>query len=159
MNVSDRRMNEIYGMPGHLFRRNWQITTSLFTEECSEFDLTSVQYAAMVAIAANPGVDATRLSTLIAFDRSTLGSVLERLEAKKWIKRSASDKDKRTKICNLTSLGLHIVQAAEARVKRVQKRLLTPLNESEQRLLVQLMQRIIQQFETSGLPIEKGRDK
>jgi DNA-binding MarR family transcriptional regulator len=96
---------------------------------------------------------------LIAFDRSTLGSVLERLEAKKWIKRSASDKDKRTKICNLTSLGLHIVQAAEARVKRAQKRLLTPLNESEQRLLVQLMQRIIQQFETSGLPIEKGRDK
>jgi DNA-binding MarR family transcriptional regulator len=146
-------------MPGHLFRRNWQITTSLFTEECEDLDLTSVQYAAMVAIAANPGVDATRLSSLIAFDRSTLGSVLERLEAKKWIARSASEKDKRTKSCTITSLGSRIVESAEARVMRVQKRLLSPLDEREQRLIVELMERIIQQYEASGLTIDGGPGK
>ena len=75
-------MDGLYAMPGHLIRRVQQISSALFAEECGNFDLTSVQYAALVAIRANPQVDATRLSALIAFDRSTLGDVLERLEAR-----------------------------------------------------------------------------
>jgi len=55
--------------------------------------LTSVQYAALVAIWANPHVDATRLSALTGFDRSTIGDVLERLEAKGWVLRSSSPND------------------------------------------------------------------
>jgi DNA-binding MarR family transcriptional regulator len=51
---------------------------------------TSVQHAALVAMGQNPEVDATPLSTLIAFDRSTTGDVFERLEGKGWIVRSPS---------------------------------------------------------------------
>ncbi len=43
--------------------------------------------AALVAIHTHPGIDATRLSAVIAFDRSTLGSVIERLETKGYIER------------------------------------------------------------------------
>src|SRR4051812_9493883 len=75
-------MDAVYTMPGHLFRRMQQIAVSIFVEECKDFDLTPVQYAALVAIRTHPGIDATRLSLVIAFDRSTLGSVLARLEAK-----------------------------------------------------------------------------
>ena len=78
-------MDSLCDMPGHLIRRAHQISTALFAEECAGFDLTPVQYAALVAIKANPEVDATRLSALIAFDRSTIGGVLERLEAKGWV--------------------------------------------------------------------------
>ena len=60
-------MNDLYTKPGHLIRRAHQISSALFAEECGAFDLTSVQYAALVAIRTNPGVDATRLSSLIAF--------------------------------------------------------------------------------------------
>ena len=59
-----------------------QIAVSIFVEECKAFDLTPVQYAALVAIHTHPGIDATRLSAVIAFDRSTLGNVIERLENK-----------------------------------------------------------------------------
>jgi DNA-binding MarR family transcriptional regulator len=80
-------MDSLYDMPGHLVRRVQQISTALFSEECGRFDITSVQFAALVVIRSNPEVDATRLSALIAFDRSTIGGVLERLESKGWIGR------------------------------------------------------------------------
>ena len=77
-------MDAVYTAPGYLFRRMQQIAVALFIEECSAFDLTPVQYAALVTISTHPGIDATRLSAVIAFDRSTLGNVIERLEAKGW---------------------------------------------------------------------------
>ena len=75
-------MDAVYTAPGYLFRRMQQIAVAIFIEECRAYDLTPVQYAALVAIRTHPGIDATRLSAVIAFDRSTLGSVIERLEAK-----------------------------------------------------------------------------
>ena len=54
-------------LPGHLIRRVHQVSTAYFAEECGG-DLTAVQYAALVAIGAHPGIDATRLSEIIYFD-------------------------------------------------------------------------------------------
>ena len=68
-------MDAVYAAPGYLFRRMQQIAVALFVEECRAFDLTPVQYASLVAIHTHPGIDATRLSAVIAFDRSTLDFV------------------------------------------------------------------------------------
>src|SRR4051795_13354005 len=80
-------MDAVYTKPGYLFRRMQQVAVAIFMEECRAFDLTPVQYAALVAIQTHPGIDATRLSAVIAFDRSTLGSVIERLQAKDFVER------------------------------------------------------------------------
>src|SRR3712207_4381835 len=132
-------MDNLYDMPGHLIRRAHQISTALFTEECAEFDLTSVQYAALVAIKANPEVDATRLSALIAFDRSTIGGVLERLEAKGWILRTASPADKRVKLLRLTLDGERLLRRVEPAVRRVQQRLLEPLAPADRATILRLL--------------------
>src|SRR5262245_47087821 len=84
---------DLSGKPGHLIRRLQQIAVAIFMEECADHDITPVQYAAMVAIRDNPGLDATRIAALIAFDRATLGNVLERLEAKGTIARRPSETD------------------------------------------------------------------
>src|SRR5215468_5547323 len=88
-------MDAVYTKPGYLFRRMQQIAVSIFIEECKAYDLTPVQYAALVAIQTHPGIDATRLSAVIAFDRSTLGNVIERLEAKRFIARKPAAEDRR----------------------------------------------------------------
>ena len=59
-------MDAVYTKPGYLFRRMQQIAVAIFMEECREFDLTPVQYAALVAIHTHPGIDATRLSAVTA---------------------------------------------------------------------------------------------
>src|ERR1700681_4128696 len=98
-------MDAVYTAPGYLFRRMQQIAGSIFVEECKAHDLTPVQFAALVAIHTHPGIDATRLSAVIAFDRSTLGNVIERLEAKTYIERNPSPGDKRVKLLYLTKTG------------------------------------------------------
>ena len=103
-------MDAVYTAPGYLFRRMQQIAVAIFAEECRAHDLTPVQYAALVAIRTHPGIDATRLSAVIAFDRSTLGSVIERLEAKQFIERKPGAEDKRVKLLHLTRSGVALLR-------------------------------------------------
>ena len=132
-------MEELYEMPGHLIRRAQQISTALFTDECGVFDLTSVQYAALCAIKANPNVDATRLSALIAFDRSTIGDVVERLESKGWISRRSSPQDRRIKLLRLSPAGTKLLVQVGPAVRRVQERLLAPLAPRDRAIVIRLL--------------------
>ncbi len=137
-------MDDVYSKPGYLFRRLQQIAVAIFIEECASFDMTPVQYAAMVAIRENPGVDATRVSALIALDRSTLGSVLERLEAKGLIVRKQAANDKRLKLLNLTPRGREVLSAIMPAVDRAQQRMLAPLRASERGILLRLIGELVE---------------
>src|ERR1700743_2987301 len=111
-------MDAVYTAPGYLFRRMQQIAVAIFMEECRAHDLTPVQYAALIAIRAHPGIDATRLSSVIAFDRSTLGSVIERLETKSYIERKPAPEDKRVKLLYLTKSGANLLRDILPAVER-----------------------------------------
>ena len=132
-------------MPGHLIRRAQQIAVAIFMEECAECDLTPVQYAALVAIRENPGTDATRLSSLIAFDRSTLGNVLERLETRKLVIRYPSADDKRIKLLNVTPEGAALTKRAERAVLATQERILAPLRPTDRAKLMELLGQLVEQ--------------
>lgn len=125
-------------MPGHLIRRVHQVSTAYFTEECGA-DLTAVQYAALVAIGSNPRIDATRLSQIIYFDRSTIGDVLDRIEAKGWIVRQATASDRRLKLLTLAPAGEEVLRQVAPAIRRVQERLLAPLSTGEARTIVRLL--------------------
>jgi len=135
-------MSDLYTMPGHLIRRVQQVSTAIFTDECGKFDLTSVQYAALSMIETNPDVDATRLSALIAFDRSTIGSVLERLEAKGWISRDPNPQDRRIKLLRITRDGAGLLCEVEPAVRRVQERLLAPLAPRDRATMLRLLREL-----------------
>jgi DNA-binding MarR family transcriptional regulator len=137
------RLEDLQTQPGHLIRRAQQIAVAIFIEECAAFDLTPVQYAAMVAIQENEGIDATRLSAQIAFDRSTLGNVLERLEARGFVERYSSPDDKRVKLLRLTPQGRTVTRRAEAAVRRTQDRILAPLEPADRRVLLGLLAQIV----------------
>ena len=147
-------MDAVYAAPGYLFRRMQQIAVALFVEECRAFDLTPVQYAALIAIHTHPGIDATRLSAVIAFDRSTLGSVIERLVAKKLIDRKPSGEDKRVKLLYLTKAGAAILRDIMPSVEKAQARMLQPLKPSERKLLLTLLTQLVDlNNESSRVPL------
>jgi DNA-binding MarR family transcriptional regulator len=138
------KLKELQRQPGHLIRRAQQIAVAIFIEECAAFDLTPVQYAAMVAIQENAGIDATRLSAQIAFDRSTLGNVLERLEARGLVERYASADDKRIKLLKLTAEGRSVTRRAEEGVRSTQERILAPLAPKDRRVLLELLAQLVE---------------
>lgn len=141
-------------MPGHLIRRAQQISGALFAEECGALDLTAVQYAALAAIAANADLDATRLSEQIVFDRSTIGGVLERLEAKGWIVRRASPEDRRVKLLDLTPGGRDVLKRVGPAVARVQKRLLEPFAPGDREAFMRLLTELTSAHAATGASAE-----
>ncbi|WP_291712750.1 MarR family transcriptional regulator, partial [Bradyrhizobium sp.] len=147
-------MDAVYTKPGYLFRRMQQIAVAIFMEECREFDLTPVQYAALVAIQTHPGIDATRLSAVIAFDRSTLGSVIERLQAKGLIERAASAEDRRVKLLTITKAGAALLRDIVPAVERAQARMLQPLKAADRKTLMTLLSQLVDlNNEASRVPL------
>jgi len=136
-------------LPGHLIRRVHQVSTAYFAEECGG-DLTAVQYAALVAIGAHPGIDATRLSEIIYFDRSTIGDVLDRMVGKDWIRRASTPTDRRVKLLEITPAGQGVLQQVEPAIGRVQARLLAPLSSAEARTLTRLLSKMADAVEGDG---------
>ena len=146
-------MDAVYTKPGYLFRRMQQIAVAIFVEECRAYDLTPVQYAALVAIRTHPGIDATRLSAVIAFDRSTLGNVIERLEAKQLIERKLSRQDKRV-LLYLTKAGAALLRDIMPSVDRAQARMLQPLKPADRRTLMALLTQLVDlNNESSRVPL------
>jgi MarR family transcriptional regulator, lower aerobic nicotinate degradation pathway regulator len=147
-------MDAVYTKPGYLFRRMQQIAVAVFVEECRAYDLTPVQYAALVAIRTHPGIDATRLSAVIAFDRSTLGNVIERLETKAYVERKAAREDKRTKLLTLTKAGAALLRDIMPSVDRAQARMLQPLKPADRKMLLALMTQLVDlNNEASRVPL------
>jgi DNA-binding MarR family transcriptional regulator len=144
----------VYAKPGYLFRRMQQIAVAIFVEECKAHDLTPVQYAALVAIQNHPGIDATRLSAVIAFDRSTLGNVIERLETKRYISRKSAREDKRVKLLYLTKSGATLLRKIIPSVERAQARMLQPLKAADRKTLMALLSQLVDlNNEASRVPL------
>ena len=147
-------IDDVHAKPGHLIRRAQQIAVAIFMEECAPFDLTPVQYAALVAIRESPEIDATRLSAVIAFDRSTLGNVIERLETKALIGRKASREDKRIKLLYLTRSGAALLREIMPLVDRAQARMLQPLKAADRKMLMALLTQLVDlNNEASRVPL------
>ena len=141
-------------MPGHLIRRLHQISFALFLDQAKAFGVTPVQYAALVAIRTHPGIDATRLSAVIAFDRSTLGNVIERLEAKAHIARRPAREDKRVKLLYLTRSGVALLRKVMPSVDRAQARMLQPLKAADRKTLMALLSQLVDlNNEASRVPL------
>jgi DNA-binding MarR family transcriptional regulator len=120
---------EAYGMAGHLIRRMHQISTQVFMRriQAAGFDLTPVQFAAMDAIRANPGIDQAGVATLIAYDRATIGGVIDRLVQKGLVARVVSRRDRRARELSLSNEGARAFAAILPVVRDVQDEILSDL--------------------------------
>lgn len=127
-------------MAGHLIRRLQQQSTQVFQSQmqAAGFDLTSVQFAALDAIAQQPGVDQATLAATISFDRATIGGVIERLESKGYVQREVSETDRRSRLLKLTSSGKKLLTACRPVVEALQTDILGDLSAKEQAAFVAL---------------------
>lgn len=148
------RINQLKTMPGHLIRRAHQISSAIFNAEMLEFELTSVQFIALVAIADHPGLDATRIAEMTVIDKATVGGVLERLERKGLIVRRKSAADARVKVLAATAAGRALIAVCFRSVDELQKRILGPLSAAEGDIFMELLAKLVggdEQQPKSGL--------
>ena len=124
---------EAQGMPGHLIRRLHQVSTQVFTRHVQDagFDFTPVQFAAMDAITSTPGIDQAGVAMEIAYDRATIGGVIDRLEQKGLVARNVSTADRRAREVWPTDKGVRAFEACLPVVEAAQDDILAGLNAVE----------------------------
>lgn len=152
MSKDDR---EIYSKPGHLIRRLQQIGVAIFVAETRGYRITPVQYSALLAARNHPGIDQTTLMQIIAFDRSTIGEVVERLAAKGLVRRATGEKDRRAKLLFITPAGRRLLARIRPRVEAAQKIILKPLSRTERAQFMRMMRKlVILNNEHSRVPLQ-----
>jgi DNA-binding MarR family transcriptional regulator len=137
-------MDDLYRLPGHLIRRLQQAAVSIFMAEIGEAgqDLTPVQFGALVVTKKYPGLDQATLAGLIAYDRTTIGGVVDRLVQKGLILRVVSDQDRRARELRLSQAGECLLDQIIPRVEHVQQIILSGLDRVEQEQFLALLQKV-----------------
>ncbi|WP_235857837.1 MarR family winged helix-turn-helix transcriptional regulator [Marimonas lutisalis] len=136
-------MSEIYNMAGHLIRRLNQISTAVFSERMSDIgvELTPVQYAALTTIRENPGIDQATLAGTIAYDKATIGGVVDRLAGKGLITRDISPRDRRARTLTITDDGTALFEKVAPVVRALQHDILAGLDDAEKASLLALLKK------------------
>lgn len=143
---------EAHGMAGHLIRRLHQVSTQVFTRRVQEagHDLTPVQFAALDAIVSDPGIDQASVATRIAYDRATIGGVIDRLEQKRLVTRTVSRQDRRAREVRPTDLGVQTFHASLPVIAALQDEILAGLTREERARFLELAAKAIGGTEGTG---------
>lgn len=134
---------KIHAMPGHLIRRLNQISVGIFADRMAEagLTLTPVQFAALSAVAEHPGIDQATVAGLIAYDRATLGKVIDKLEKRGHILRETSNRDRRAKVLRVSEAGLALLAQTRPIVAALQPEIMGGLTRDEQEVFLRLLEK------------------
>ena len=134
---------DIEALPGHYIRRLQQIAVALFLQETEAHGVTPVQYAALQTVANSAGIDQRTLAQTIGFDTSTIGGVIDRLEARGLLLRNASPDDRRVRLLTLTDEGHALLEAIVPAMLRAQDRILAPLPRRERAEFMRMLRVLV----------------
>lgn len=136
---------KVHTMAGHLIRRLNQLSTQVFSAHIQKtgLDLTSVQFAAMDAISTYPGIDQAGVAAKIAYDRATIGGVIDRLEHKGYVVRTVSPRDRRAREVRLTAGGQAVYDQVLPLVAAFQNDILPGLTQNERAVFLDLARRAL----------------
>jgi DNA-binding MarR family transcriptional regulator len=134
--------NPTYATPGHLVRRAGQRHNRIFEEEFGGA-ITPRQFAAVVALGANPGIDQITLGNIVAIDRSTIGGMVERLTKRGLVSQVRDPSDGRKKVLELSPEGRAFLDRLTPKIDRVSARLLEPLTAAERRTFLALLAKVV----------------
>ena len=137
--VNATEMKALYARTGFLLRRGHQIAVSIFMEECARVGLTPPQHSVLIAAGEHPGLSQSEVARLLGFDRATIGQVVRGLEARGFLRRDSSG---RNKALQLTPKGAAALKRASLAMERTSARLLSPFNRKEQAVFMELLARL-----------------
>ncbi len=150
-----RDFSSLWDRPGFLIRRLHQIHVALFLEECSEFNITPVQFAVLTVLYDRETLDQVTIANQIGADRNTVADVIRRLERRGLLDRPASVADKRAKLARITDEGHAFVEAVQPRMIEAQRRFTRSLEREDYDVLMKVMRDLVlENNESSRAPLK-----
>jgi DNA-binding MarR family transcriptional regulator len=150
---------QLESQPGHAIRRLHQISVAFFTQETSDLGITPVQYAILQMVHNHPGFDQRTLARNIALDTSTTAGVVDRLEARGLMARSAAPDDRRVRLLTLTPAGEQLLSDAIAPMERAQELILAPLTSAQRDEFMRLLALLVSDNNSQNQAATDARTK
>ena len=122
-------------------------TRAIFIQQVGEpLNLRPVEFAVLSMVAADPGTPQTRLARALSVTPPNMTGIINRMEGRGWIERSASTEDRRSQMLKLTRSGAALLRESTLRIAAAEKALLR-LSPAEQAMLLELLDKV-----SRGLP-------
>jgi len=121
--------------PGYVARRLHQAYTAAWVRLVDPV-LTGPQFAVLTAVDAYPGVEQGSLARAVALDRSTMASIVRRLEDRGLITRETPPEDGRKRLLFLTPAGVITLHEADLRARALDRLLMQGYDGEHQRALL-----------------------
>jgi DNA-binding MarR family transcriptional regulator len=99
---------------GFLINDVARLMRTTYDRRVRELGLTRSQWWVLTLLFRNDGVTQSELAELLEIERPTLGRLLDRLEAKGWVRREHDSRDRR-------AWRVHLTDAVEPAMRRLRK--------------------------------------
>ncbi|MEA5009924.1 MarR family transcriptional regulator [Clostridium tyrobutyricum] len=97
------------------------------------FDVTPVQYGILKCLWTKDGQTPKQIADILGLDGSTITGILDRMEKKKFVKRTENPEDRRTLKVVITDKGSRLQKPVEEVVNKVNQYMLEIFTEKEQK--------------------------
>ena len=134
-------MGLLPGLIGYQLRLAQRAIFADFVETVDGAEISPGLFGILVIIDSNPGLTQQALANAAHLDRSTVVTVLDKLEDRRLVQRHAADR--RSNGLFLTGDGISLLHQLKRKVARHERRVVQNLSTRERDQLVALLQRIL----------------
>ena len=116
---------------GYLVTDVARLMRTVYDRRVRELGLTRSQWWVMNQIFRNPGATQSELAAILEIERATLGRLLDRLEAKGWVKREDDARDRRAWRVRLTPSAEPVMRRLRKHAAELRRDALAGLSKAE----------------------------
>jgi DNA-binding MarR family transcriptional regulator len=140
--------------PIALARRFYQICTAV-TAEVHDHEKTGLrhpEFGVMIRVHDTPGLDQNSLADWMTLDRTTISTLVFRLEQQGFLERAVNGADRRARVLRLTPVGKKLHDRLRPKLQAAQERIVGVLTSAERRSFVEMLARVIEANEAYARP-------
>ena len=115
-----------------------------YNQNTESGDISLPQFGALILIESNPGISQSAIASALRFDRSTLVQIIDRLEARGFVKREVSAHDRRSHALKLTPAGETTLNDLKQSIQAHEDHITSVLSPGEKNQLLLLLSRLHQ---------------
>ncbi len=128
---------------GYYLRRAQSANFQKYDKHLSARNISPGQFGLLCKIDNNPGISQTALARADGIERSTLGEIIDRFEARKLVERRRHPTDRRVYALHLTRKGETFLSQITPEVLASEEELTQNLSQKEFRTLLSLIKKLV----------------
>ena len=103
--VKPLALGDLSQLLGYSIRRAQTLDLQGISRQLAAFEISPAQFSVLCVIDANPGVNQLAVAQLLSIERAGLGRLVDHLEGRGWVRRTASAINRRYYVLYLTEAG------------------------------------------------------